>query len=490
MKRFAAILLTALILFSFAACDFTDQSQCDSENSTSTDNKENNTSDTDNTPTINPSFITQEEKNTWRDKLVNVLSNCEIFGSFAVGLMDLNFDNSPEVMIAYPGGSIGNVFTMFYELDTGDQLFIYNADHWDSDNNINLCVAKDSNGDLVTISEGYLRGVGEGFIKHIRVFPKYVDFNAHSLYANNFLSETTDSDSPKCYYYKDQEVDKSEYDSHANDYQRIDSTQIQLVTHEIIGKDSEINTNPDSRKEFAEEMADSLINNSQEFIDCKAAGITMGKYPYVPKMYYPILDAYYKMDNYKKTTGSTEGIVATDYPELSEANFNALLDYTKEFSSYGRGYFLYDINLDGTDEMVFSCWGGGTSSQYYIEMIFTGDGNEVKFIGRFEDNDYKYLTEIGDDGRIHCSVTGKGEKGVTHHVVSFDKSGASEIFSYGISDLRDYFDYPCELEWLKSENGEWINITEEEYTAIEETYAFNEINGGFEFRYFIKFAPK
>ena len=100
-------------------------------------------------------------------------------------------------------------------------------------------------------------------------------------------------------------------------------------------------------------MADALISSSQEFIDYNASGITMSKYPYVPNMYHPILDAYIKMATHRKTEGSIDSIVASDYPELSEANFNALLDYTKEFNSYGRGYFLFDINLDGTDEMIF-----------------------------------------------------------------------------------------------------------------------------------------
>ena len=470
MKRLATIILSALILFSaFVGCNISDNN--------SIENSENKYT-----------FISSKEKNTWRDKLINVLSNCDIYGSFAVGLMDLNFDNSPEVLIAYPGGSMGNVFTTFYELDTGEKLFIYDADHWDSGDNINLCVAEDCNGEPVILSEGCLLGkIDIGYTNYIRIFPKFVDFNAPVLYPNNFLAKSTDSDSHVRYYYKDREVDKSEYEAHTNDYQRISSTQIQLITHEIIGKDSEINTDHDCRKEFAENMADSLINSSQEFIDCKASGITMSKYPYIPEMYHPILDAYYKMDTYKKTEGSIDGIVAADYPDLSEENFNALLTYTKELNSYGRGFFLYDINLDGTDEMIFSSWGGGISSKYYIEMIFTGDGNEAKLIGRFEDNDIKYLTEIGDDGRIHCSITGKGE-GITRHIVSFDKTGTTEIFSYGLSDYTGFYD--CEIEWLKKENGEWVNITEEEYLMLEEAYAFNEINDGFEFRYFYKFAPK
>ena len=135
MKRLATIILSALLLFSaFVGCNTSDNN--------SIENSENEYT-----------FISQEEKNTWRDKLINVLSNCDIYGSFAVGLMDLNFDNSPEVLIAYPGGSMGNVFTTFYELDTGEKLFIYDADHWDSGDNINLCVAEDCNGEPVILSQ-------------------------------------------------------------------------------------------------------------------------------------------------------------------------------------------------------------------------------------------------------------------------------------------------------------------------------------------------
>ncbi|MBQ3011954.1 MAG: hypothetical protein IJD74_00270 [Clostridia bacterium] len=469
MKRLAAIILSTLLLFSaFVGCDTSDNN--------SIENQENKYT-----------FISSKEKNTWRDKLINVLSNCDIYGSFAVGLMDLNFDNSPEVLIAYPGGSMGNVFTTFYELDTGEKLFIYDADHWDSGDNMNLCVAEDCNGEPVILSEGCLLGkIDIGYTNYIRVFPKYVDFYAPVLYPNNFLAKSTDSDSHVHYYYKDREVDKSEYEAHTNDYKRIASTQIQLITHEIIGKDSEINTDPDARRDFAEKMADALINSSQEFIDYNSSGITMSKYPYVQNMYHPILDAYIKMATHRKTEGSIDGIVIADYPELSSENFEALLKYTEECHSYGRGFFLYDINRDGTEEMVFSSWGGGLS-QYYIEMIFTGDGNEAKLIGRFSDNDYNHITQIGDDGRIHCSIAGKGEGG-TSRVVSFDKTGATEIFSYGISDYTGFYD--CEIEWFKEENGEWVNITEKEYLLLEEAYAFNEIKTGFEFRYFFKFAPK
>ena len=83
MKRIAAIILTALLLFSMTACDFfsDDQKETDSEvfenGSESSENIESDkgTDDPDDLNSIesvNYSFISQEEKNTWRSDLISV----------------------------------------------------------------------------------------------------------------------------------------------------------------------------------------------------------------------------------------------------------------------------------------------------------------------------------------------------------------------------------------------------------------------------------
>ena len=64
MKRLAAILLTALLLFSFTACDFSNDSPKESESSTTTDTKESNTNNT-------AESITQEIDNNNTDNTEN-----------------------------------------------------------------------------------------------------------------------------------------------------------------------------------------------------------------------------------------------------------------------------------------------------------------------------------------------------------------------------------------------------------------------------------
>lgn len=103
---------------------------------------------------------------------------------------------------------------------------------------------------------------------------------------------------------------------------------------------------------------------------------------------------------------------------------------------------------------------------------------------------YNHDTQIGDDGKIHVWITERGE-GYTSYIkdiITFYKDGSRETVSYSFSDYSDVEGNVH--QWLLYENGVWVNITEEEYMALEETYAFNEIKDGFEFRYFIKFAPK
>ncbi len=209
------------------------------------------------------------------------------------------------------------------------------------------------------------------------------------------------------------------------------------------------------------------------------------KYTSVPAEYRPFLIAYEKMATYKKENGSTSGLSSHHFPKLANEHFNTLLDFTNNYNSYGMGYFLYDINRDGTDELVFSFWGGGIVAPS-IYIVFTSNGSSVTLIGSYsgrENHDIK----LGDDGKIHLWIMGKGE-GYTKNIFTFDQYGITEVVAYCFNDFTGVDG--SNLEWLKLENGEWVNITEEEFFILEETYSFNEIKDGFEFRYFFEFAPK
>ena len=254
MKKILLLLLCGILIFNAASC-----------------NRNDDPEETDGTEGITASkytFISNEEKSTWKSNLTAVLSKIEIHdepgipGSFAIGLMDINFDNSPEVFAAHAGGSMGNVFIEIYDLDSGEQLISYNAAHWESSENIYLCVA-DKNGEYVVLSEGALRN-DIGWMKLIDLLPKNIDSQAVYLMTESLFAEAL-SNEAEHYEYKGNIVDKSQYDEYyrifLDEYNKIESTQIQLIKWSSIESEN--------RNELVEKMADALINTSQDFIDNK-----------------------------------------------------------------------------------------------------------------------------------------------------------------------------------------------------------------------------
>ena len=255
MKKILLLLLCGILIFNAASC-----------------NRNDDPEETDGTEGITASkytFISNEEKSTWRSNLTAILSKIEIHefepgipGSFAIGLMDINFDNSPEVLAAHAGGSMGNIFIEIYDLDSGEQLISYNAARWESSENIYLCVA-DKNGEYVVLSEGALRN-DIGWMKLITVLPKSIDSQSRYLMTENLFTESV-SNEVVYYEHNGKIIEKSQYDEYyqtfLDEYKKIESTQIQLIKWSSIESEN--------RNELVEKMADALINTSQDFIDNK-----------------------------------------------------------------------------------------------------------------------------------------------------------------------------------------------------------------------------
>lgn len=262
MKKLFVLLLCGIFVLNLVSCNRID-------NPEETDSMETVNAMEDTTE-LQYAFITYEEKCTWKSKLTAVLSKVDIRdyelglpGSLAIGLMDINFDNSPEVFVAYAGGSIGNVFFDIYDLDSGDKLVSYNAAHWENDDNIYLCVA-DKKGELTILSEGSLRNLDIGWMKLTHLLPKNIDSQSIYLMAENLFAESL-SNEVEHYEYKGNVVEKSQYDEYyrifLDEYNKIESTQIQLIRWTSIESES--------RDELVEKMADALISSPQEFIDNK-----------------------------------------------------------------------------------------------------------------------------------------------------------------------------------------------------------------------------
>jgi len=267
MKKILMLLLCGILICSVVSCRQNDHPQEPEGTGETTASK--NTERTEETTKLKYTFISNEEKSTWKSNLTAVLSKIKIHeepgipGSFAIGLMDINFDNSPEVLAAHAGGSMGNVFIEIYDLDSGEQLISYNSAHWESNENIYLCVA-DKNGEYVVLSEGALRIPDLGWIKLINVLPKSIDSQSRYLMTENLFAESV-SNEVGYYEHNGKIIEKSQYDEYyqtfLDEYKKMESTQIQLIKWSSI--------EAENRNELVEKMADALISSSQGFIDHK-----------------------------------------------------------------------------------------------------------------------------------------------------------------------------------------------------------------------------
>ncbi len=221
MKRLAAIILSALILFSFAACDLSsgvDELETSSTIESFQDESESTESDASNSITDesdNYEFISQEEKNSWRSALISVLSKSRVHefephcpGSISVGLMDINFDNSPEVFVAYAGGSMNNICIEIYDLKSDSGPITYDAACYGGYYNICLYVA-DRDGKFVIIAEGGLRIPDLGSVHVIDLFPKESSGENRVILENLFAS-SSESEYYEC---RGQIVEKTEFEA-------------------------------------------------------------------------------------------------------------------------------------------------------------------------------------------------------------------------------------------------------------------------------------
>ena len=289
MKKIFAALLCFLLLCNFISCNQSDPAQATESTTEPTEgapNEEGTTSSVTTsdvtTPTpqettqpestpdavFNPSancyVLSEKEQQTWKSYLLNTLANIEIEdsenyipGSFAVGLMDINFDNVPEVFAASAGGSMGNVGIDIYDLYTGEEVDHYSAAHWKDGDNIYLCVV-DKNGEKSILTEGSYRDPELGWVKLFSLlsYESSTGVSFTSLFAESVAQEVG--------YYKCNgiTVSKEEYDAQfeqfLKEYQTINSTQIQLVKWEQF--------DAESREELNEKMADALIGSTQEFV--------------------------------------------------------------------------------------------------------------------------------------------------------------------------------------------------------------------------------
>ena len=210
-------------------------------------------------------FVSKQERLSWKDKIERILSDnhCyeyEKYGDIGVALMDLNFDHTPEVIVASEGGTMGNVNIKVYDLESGETIcFLGDTPHYRHWDDIYLCVYGNDKGDYLIVNEGSLRNGLERYHLTSVLNEKNGEFKFDVLF-----EEVTESDDSRRYYYAGDEVDQIAFEKYykerfRNEYREIAETKIQIVRWDSIDAKNE--------DEAISMMAAALVSSEQQFID-------------------------------------------------------------------------------------------------------------------------------------------------------------------------------------------------------------------------------
>lgn len=256
MKKILAIFLCLIFVCSVVSCDKKDE-----------DTKPEKTQDTtqeasteDKTPYV---FLSEQERLSWKDKIVNVISNNDLYEDYEVlehnflgmALMDLNFDNIPELIVVGAGGSMGNVYIAAYDLESGEKLCsLISTPHYQDSHNVYFCVHRNHDGNYLIVNEGSLRNGLEWYTITSKLTE---DFKFDVLF-----EEVKAYDGSSRYYCGENEVDKAEFEKQKeqfkDDYKAVTETQLKIIYWDSI----EFET----KSEAISKMADKLVNSEQQFI--------------------------------------------------------------------------------------------------------------------------------------------------------------------------------------------------------------------------------
>ena len=254
MKKLLSIFLCLIFICSIVSCD-TKENLSDNEKS------ENTLKETDVVENIPYTFISEQERLSWKDKIITALYVANPYGEIEPGilgaaLMDLNFDNTPELIVVGSGGSMGNVYIAAYNIESGEKMcdLLYTP-HYQDWNNVYFCLHRNNDGNYILVNEGSLR---DGLEWYTITSKLTEDFKFDTLF-----EEVKTSDDDSKYYFDGNEVDKAEFEKQKelfkNDYKAVTETQLKIIYWDSI----EFET----KSEAISKMADKLVNSDQQFID-------------------------------------------------------------------------------------------------------------------------------------------------------------------------------------------------------------------------------
>ena len=503
-KRILAVLLCGVILASATACNTSDKNIDQSVGTTIENSMENPTEKpVENPEGVEGQFLSKQVKESWRSPLLSFLSTHDrsdylngIGGSYAMGLMDLDFDNIPEVLIAYPGGSMGNVFLTIYDLATGEKLTSYNAGYFGKGTDVCFSVAF-QNGMPVVLEEGNMRALDIGYLDRIKVLPKTVktlEKDARQLFAA--------SEADGYYVVDGQEVERGEYEAKYQqfwqEYEKIEATTLRLIRW--------VTVESDTPEKTAEKMADALINSSQEFIDyTKQPTEKPTEKASVFGDYQDILGTLVLL---QQENGLEK--FRAEHPNLDERE-EKLLTSLCEVDARALGYCMKDVTSDGVDELLL------LNSNFSIRALYTMHEGMPAFIRLFDNDGSVFFDSLRDyvkiynylqvnegtlSKRVYSLGTIKDGKyvetatvGYTYHT---DTREDSDFFWTENGELRsaDAFTVYEELERFENDASFSSNPAKLTYTAILEDdphavgknqhYKITQANGAFKIEVFDK----
>ena len=254
MNKILSVFLCLIFLLSFASCTQTEYFFGDEESE--------NASQEAVTEEQQPyAFISMQERLSWKDKVITALSVANPYGEIEPGilgaaLMDLNFDNTPELIVVGAGGSMGNVYIAAYNIESGEKMCVLGyTPHYQDWNNVYFCLHRNNEENYILVNEGSLRNGLEWYTITSKLTE---DFKFDSIF-----EEVKTSDNDSQYYFDGNEVDKAEFEKQKeqfqNDYKAVTETQLKIIYWDSIESET--------KSEAISEMADKLVNSEQKFID-------------------------------------------------------------------------------------------------------------------------------------------------------------------------------------------------------------------------------
>ena len=388
MKKILVMFLCLILVTSVVSCDKknddTKPEKAQSTTQSTTQDTTQEASTEDKTPYV---FLSEQERLSWKDKIVTALSNANPYkeiepGLLGAALMDLNFDNIPELIVVGAGGSMGNVYIAAYDLESGAKLCVLSpTPHYQEWNNVYFCVHRNNDGSYILVNKGSLRFELEWY----QITSKLTaDFKYDVLF-----EEVKAYDGSSRYYCGGNEVDKAEFEKQKehfkDDYKALTETQLKIVYWDSI----EFET----KSEAISKMADKLVNSEQQFIRFDTTLSTGDKTE--EEILADCEKAYLEFLKDKKESYRLFSLVFIDDDDIPELYLSGVSEAEGDMiCSYKNGVVVYQL---------LSRIGGGKYVERSGNII-----NQNGHMGLYYDNVYK-LSENGFSQILNARYTERYE---------------------------------------------------------------------------------